>query len=82
MTNQDVYYEAIEADINAVNDRLKGVRHMEGKKSSMRNTCVTPLQSDQTPYGHIEMCSVIKAQLQRLEVEIEQTGQKKLSPSL
>ena len=49
VTNQDVY-EAIEADINAVNDRLKGVRHMEEGQEELdaEYVCNAPLQSDQT----------------------------------
>jgi len=77
--NQDVYYQAIEADINAVNDRLRGVRNMEENTEDLdpNYVCNAPLKSDQTPYGHLRECiRVIKAQLQRLDVDIEQTEQK------
>ncbi|MEE2788316.1 MAG: mechanosensitive ion channel domain-containing protein [Myxococcota bacterium] len=77
--NQDVYYAAIQADINAVNLRLRGLKkpRKDADVDDGEDACKPSLTSKLTPYARHRACveSMRKA-LDQLDEEQEQTEQK------
>ena len=80
MKNQAVYYNAIEADITAVNDRLRSLKSPTKEEEIIYadEVCDAPLALKETPFQHHRKCvAAIQADLERLSTEQEQAVQKK-----
>ncbi len=77
--NQAIYYEAIEADIDAVNQRLRSFKEAPSEEVVYsEDVCGRPLGSDETPFAHHRACvTAIKVEIDRLRDEREQVLHKK-----
>ena len=77
--NQERYYEAIEGDIAAINERLRGVRTPKEAEEKVyaADVCDAEPDDEQTPFAHHQACArAIRSELKRVSMDIEQFKQK------
>ncbi|MEE2757946.1 MAG: hypothetical protein VYA30_14915, partial [Myxococcota bacterium] len=79
VANQGKYYEAIEGDIAAINDRLRSVRTMKKDEKIIyaADVCDSEPDDEITPFAHHRECTrAYRSELKRISRDIEQHKQK------
>mgnify|MGYP001997506459 CR=1 FL=1 len=79
VSNQSKYYEAIEGDIEAINERLRSVRTTKKDEKIIyaADVCDAEPDDENTPFAHHRECTrAIRSELKRISRDIEQHKQK------